>query len=150
MLPMKAIRLQLGILLAADATTLAPPADANKMHLIMADFALSENLTAAGLTFATFDGSPAIACPLGAQPVAVDPTTLQQLITIKDPLGAYRWVTTGATNLPQAIYGAALTDLAGTTLLGVVKFDEPISLTAIGQQIDLGKVDLVINPQPIS
>src|SRR5579864_4470302 len=74
MLPMKALRLKLGVLLAADVPTLAPVA-ANKVALVNAAFAPNEALTIASLSFATFTGSAPIAGAAGPQGVGTDPAT---------------------------------------------------------------------------
>ena len=67
MLPMVAVRERLGALLAADATTLAPATDANLIALIVAAFALSENLTVGDLTLAAGNGLDPIAGATGAK-----------------------------------------------------------------------------------
>jgi hypothetical protein len=149
MLPMKAIRLELGTLLAADVATLAPVA-ANKIALIMAPFSLNENLAITDLTLATFATSTPIAGAAGAQAVGVDPATLDQVITIKVPAGGYRWVVTALTNLPQTIYGWALIDTAGATLIAVGQFPTPYLLQDVGQEIDLGNVTIQFVQQPMS
>ena len=150
MIPMKELRLKLGTLLAADSATLAPAADANEIALIKAAFNEDEDLVIGDLTLADFDGSTPIAGALGTQQTGIDPDTAEQRITIKDPLGGYRFITTGLTNLPQQIFGMALTNLAGTALLGVELFDEPITLTEVGQEINLGKVQMTMVLQPLS
>jgi len=149
-LPMKAVRLKFGSLLAADATTLAPAMDANEVSLISENVALTENLVTADLTFATFTGSDALEAGTGEQQVGIDPQTLQQIITIKEPAGGWRWITTDAVNLPQTIYGYALTKTALGELLGVALFNTPITLTEAGQQINLGTAEITIVPQPAS
>jgi hypothetical protein len=149
MLPMEAVRLQIGNLLAADTTTLAPVA-ANKIALIKAPFTLSETLVLAGLTLADFNGSTPIAGAAGAQLVGIDPATQDQVITIKDPAGGYRWITGSLLNLPQTIYGFALIDNAGATLLGVELLPTPLALQAIGQFIDIGPVAMNIVQNPIN
>lgn len=149
MLPMEPVRLQLGVLLAADTTTLAP-ATANKIALIKAPFTPQESLVVADLTLADFGGSTPIAGAAGAQAVAIDPATGDQIITIKDPAGGYRWVTTNLTNLPQTIYGYCLLDTTLATLLAVQTIPTPVGLTAVGQQVDLGTVAMTLVQQPIS
>lgn len=149
MLPHKEVRLRLGDLLAADDATLAPALAANKIALIKAAFAYSESIALADLDLADFDGSTPIAGAVGAQLVGIDPVTLEQIITIKDPVGGYRWITTGMTNLPQTIYGAALLNDAGDAILGLLVEDTPITLNAVGQQIDLGSVQMRFVAQPI-
>jgi len=147
MLPMKAVRLQFGELIAADDTTLAPAVSANKIALIAADFALSEDLVVGDLTLATFTGSAAKAGATGAQLVGVDPATGQQVITIKAPAGGYVWECTADPGSPETIFGLALVDNAGTTLLGVEKFTTPVVISAAGEQVSAGDVQMVVvNP----
>lgn len=150
MLPMKAERLLIGTLLAADAGSFAPAVSANKVALIMAPFSLNEDLTAGALTLATFTGATPIAGSTGAQLTGLDPATFEQLITIKEPVGGWRWVTTNTVNLPQTIYGFALLDSTLATLLGVGMLTVPITLTDTGQVIDLGSITMRIQLQPIS
>jgi hypothetical protein len=150
MLPMKAVRLQLGELLAADATTLAPPALNNKIALVKAAFAVSEDLNAAALTLADFDGSTELSAGLGTQQVGNDPATGEQIITIKEPVGGWRFETTGVTNLPQTIYGFALLDSTLATLIGAALLPAPIALTEIGQEINLGVVQMRFVTQPLA
>lgn len=148
MLPMQAVRLALGTLLSSDADTLAPASNANKIHLVSSPFSPSEDLQVSDLTFATFTGSTAKAGSTGDQGVGIDPTTNQQVITITAPAGGWRWECTADPGSPETIYGYALTDNAGTTLLGVELFPNPLSVSQSGDVIDLGAViiDFVLQP----
>jgi hypothetical protein len=150
LLPNQALRLKLGTLLAADATTLAPAANANNVGLIAAPFTPIETLTLASLTLASFTGSTPIAGVVGAQETGVDPITGDQQITITPPAGGWRWTVGGSTGLPQTIYGVVLMDHGNSILLGVYAFTTPITLTAAGQTIDLGKIVMTFVNQPIS
>jgi hypothetical protein len=149
MLPTKAVRLQLGNLLAADTTTLAP-ANANHVALIKAPFVPSENLDPTMLTFADFDGSTPIAGTAGGQQVGIDPSTGDQVITILAPAGGWRWEVTGVHNLPQTIYGYALTNNTGATLYGTALLDAPMAFTDLTDFVDLGDVPINIVQQPMS
>jgi hypothetical protein len=148
MLPMKAVRLDIGTLIAADAATLAPATNANKIALVTAPFTPTENLVATDLTYASFTGSTPIAGSTGAQQTGVDPNTGQQIVTIKEPLGGWRWVVGGSTGLPVTVYGFALLDSTLATLLAVEAFATPQALTETGQEINLGtaKLTVVLNP----
>lgn len=150
MLPMKAVRLKLGELLAADATTLAPAADANKIALIAAPFVEDETLVVGDLTLASFTGSTPLEGEIGAQQAGIDPATQEQVITILAPAGGWRWECTVAPAEPQAIYGYALVDNAGTDLLGVAALPEAITIASVGDFIDLGSVNLRVVLQPLS
>lgn len=149
MLPVKAVRLQLGELLAADATTLAPAMSANKIALVQSAFVPSETLVIGDLTLATFDGSTAKAGATGTQQVGNSPATGDQIITITEPIGGWRWETTGVTNLPQTIYGFALIDNAGAVLLGTALLPTPLTLQEAGQEINLGAVQMTMVLQPL-
>lgn len=148
MLPKKSVRLLIGTLLAADAGSFAPAALANKMALIKAPFAESENLPIGDISLADFDGSTPIDGTLGAQQVAIDPDTGQQRITIKDPLGGYRWVTSGLTNLPETIYGYVLLKNDLSDWIAIKRFDQPVTLTEVGQEIrvPVAEIDFLLNP----
>lgn len=150
MLPMKDLRLSLGTALAADAATLAPVADANKVALIKTAFALNEDLEIGDLILATFTGSTPLSGSTGAQQVGIDPATLQQRITIKEPLGGWRWVNADASPLTQTIYGYCLINDAGDALLAAALLPTPITLTDIDQEINLGTVEMTFVAQPLS
>lgn len=150
MLPMKAIRLALGEALAADDTSLAPATDANKIALIAADFVLDESLVIGDLTLATFNGSTPLAGATGTQLAGIDPLTGEQIITIKEPAGGYRWECAVAPGAPETIYGFALIDNAGTGLLAVELLPEPITIAAVGDQIDIGNATLRMVLAPLS
>lgn len=149
MLPMRPVRLQLGELLAADATTLAP-VTGNKVALVMDPFTPEETMVPGSLTLATFDGSTPIVAGTGTQPAGLDPATGDQIITIKEPAGGFRWETSGVTNLPQTIYGYALLTNDLATLLAVATLPTPVTLQIAGQQINLGPIGLNIVQSPIS
>ena len=148
MLPMKALRLKFGTALAADSASLAPAVTGNNLKLYKADFVEDEALTAASLTEATFDGYAAIVGSTGAQLTGVDPVTNEQLVTIKEPIGGWRWTVSGITDLPQTIYGFGLQITGAGALLAVERFDQPITLTEAGQEIEISnaKIRIVTNP----
>jgi len=150
MLPMVAVRKQVGELLAADATTLAPAASANKVALIAAAFTPSENLVIGDLTLASFTGSAPIAGETGAQQSGTDPATQDQVITILAPAGGYRFECTASPATPESIYGYCLTNNAGTVLLAVAMLPTPVVIATSGDFIDLGAVTLTVVQQPIS
>lgn len=149
MLPMIALRLALGELLAADVATLAPVA-ANKIALVSVLFANNEGLVLADLTFASFTGSAPKAGAAGAQQAGVDPITGDQVITILVPAGGYRWECTVAPGTPQTIYGFALTDSTGATLLGASLLTTPVVITSVGDFVDLGAVTIRFVRNPMS
>lgn len=149
MVPTKALRLQLGELLAADLTTLAPVA-ANKIKLINAPFVESEGLALGDLSFATFTGSAAKAGASGAQQAGIDPATQEQKITNLAPAGGWRWECTATPGSPEDIYGYALVDDGNTTLLGTHMFPTAVSIAEEGDYIDLGAVEISFVLQPMS
>lgn len=148
MLPMKSLRLAIGEALAA-AEPLYQDTNANLVRLISAPFTPSEDLAVGDLTFADFDGSTAIACPLEEAQVGIDPNTGQQVLTVYEPAGGWRFEVTGLTNLPQTIYGFALLTAASAALIAVATLAEPVDLTAVGQEINLDKLTLTVVAQPM-
>lgn len=148
MLPVKSVRLAIGTSLAA-ATPLNQPTNENIVRLIKAPFTPNEDLVVGDLEFADFDGSTALEMPVGAAQVGIDPVSGEQRITITEPEGGWRFITTGVTNLPQTIYGAALLTAASAALIGVMELPEPIGLTQSGEEINLGSLMMNIVQQPI-
>jgi len=149
MLPMLAIREAIGTDLATSAP-LAQVTALNRVALVINPFTPEEGMALTDLTLATFDGHTALIVASGDQQVGLDPVTGDQIITIVEPLGGWRWITTGTTNLPQTIYGYALYDSTGPgPLLGVQLLPTPIGLTAVGQQINLGTVAFTVVQQPL-
>ena len=149
MLPMIAVRLQIGELLAADTTTLAP-ATANKIALIAAPFTPEENMVVGDITLATFTGSTAKAGASGAQGVGTNPLTGEQVITNLAPAGGWRWVCTGAPTPPETIYGYALLDTTLATLIALAILPDPITIQAVGDEVDLGAVTFTVVIQPLN
>lgn len=139
----QALRNQCAALLATDTTTLAAVA-ANKIHLVMNNFAPSENTIFTDLVFATFAGSTPLSVTAGPQAEAFNPVTLDSQIDLSAPVGGFRWQTTSALNLPQTIFGYALIDNAGAVVLASQLLDAPIVLTNFPQVIDLGDVKLTL------
>jgi len=129
-------------LLTADATTLAPPALANHVHLTMAPFTPNLDMVLGDFTEATFDGYAALDLGVGSQPIYYDAETGLLTITLEDPAGGYHWVTTGVTNLPQTIYGCYVTDNADAVLLGAMALDTPQTLSASGEGLSFGELQL--------
>lgn len=135
MVPTLAIREKAMQLLAADTATLAQAADNNKLALIKASFVPDEGLTIADLDFADFDGSTPLDVGLGAQAEGLNPGTNDSVITLKAPAGGFRWETTGVTNLPQTIFGFALTNEAGDILFASGTLENQITLTDVNQVV---------------
>jgi hypothetical protein len=144
-------------LVTAMATALAntPPLDQvaadNRVGLVMAPFTPSPSTAYADLVLATFTGATPKVVALGAQGSAQDPVSNQMVITIVEPLGGWRFVTSDAVNLPQTIYGYALFDsTGGPDLLASQLLPEPITLVAAGQEINLDTVKLTMVLTPLS
>jgi hypothetical protein len=150
MLPTRAVRLQLGELLAADDTTLAPAADANKVKLVIEAFVPDEDLTVDDFVLAAFTGSTPLACGVGTQPAGVDPDTGDQVVTLKSPAGGWRWECTADPAEPENVFGAILTNLAGDELLGMMLLPAPIAISEAGQEVNLGVINMRLVAQPIS
>lgn len=150
MLPMAAVRLQLGTLLAADPTTLAPASTPNQVALIISPFSLAESLVVSDLTLGATLGLAPLAGIAGTQGVAQDPISGAQILTLLPPVTGWRWVTSGTWTTPITVYGAALTNAAGTTLLGAMQLATPIILTEPGFQVDIDPLQMTFVLQPLS
>lgn len=107
----------------------------NKVALVKAAFTPSPTLDPATLTLADFTGSGAIV--FASSLAYVDPVAGFQEVRLNPPVGGFKWSPTNATNLPQQIFGFVVTDTTGATLVGAGLLDEPVTLTAAGQIIDL-------------
>jgi len=141
MIPSTALFERGPVLLGADTTTLALAANL-KLGLIMAPFTPSPGLLFASLTLATFDGyTPLVPTP-GTQPESLDPSNGDAIIDLADPVGGWRWETTGVTNLPQTIYGFLLYNSSTSLLYASELLPDPITLTAINQAIVLNRPTL--------
>lgn len=126
-------------LLAADTATLDAVADV-ELILFQNNVTPTPATVVGDLTPCTFDGYAAKAKAASAPTVSTDPATGDKLIRIPDPAGGWTWQTTGVTNLPQTVYGYALTDATGADLYGVKLFDTPVVLTGTGQDVVVGDV----------
>jgi hypothetical protein len=150
MLPMLAVRLQLGNLLAADTTTLAPAINANEVALIVAPFTPGENLTIGSLTLGSTNGLTPIACAIGPQEVAIDAVSGNQQITVVVGGGhGWRWVSSGTFTSPITVYGFALVTNLAVDLLAVEALATPIVINAAGYSIDLDPILLTFVVQPV-
>jgi len=149
MLPIKALRLSVGELLVADVAFLAAVL-ANKIALVTNSFTPNENLTFADFTLAVFTGSTPKAAVAGTQQAGIDPNTGAQTITILAPAGGWRWECTVAPGAPVVVTGFILTDNAGAVLLGMQQLTSTVTISAIGDFIDLGKVEMQVVSRPLS
>lgn len=149
MLPMKALRIALGNLLAANVPTLAPVA-ANQIALIAAPVTPNEDLVFSDLTLATFTGSAPLAGAAGAQQVGIRPTTQEQVITIIAPIGGWRWECSATPTDPEVIYGYALINDAGDALLAMALLPDPVTISQATDFIDIGAAQMTFVLQPLN
>ena len=124
-------------LLAADAATLGS-VTAMKVHLFINNIVPSLDSVAADFTPATFTGSTAKTAGTGTQPTYYDAATGIRVIEILEPAGGWHWVCTVDPGAPEVVYGAYLTDNAGTVLWGSVLLDAPVTISRAGQGLDIG------------
>lgn len=144
MYAVKTLRQQLGELLAADATTLAPAVNANEIHLVTDDFVPSDQLVLADFNDATFTGSTAKDCGTGTQNVVMDPASGDQLIVLKEPAGGWLWECTAAPAAPEIITGIILTTDARAALLGMMRLPENVTIQNVGDGVLVGAIILRI------
>lgn len=120
---------------------------------IKSDFTPGPTLVLANTDIADFDGSTAKTIASAARTATINPLTGNRQIVLPPPAGGIAWTTTGTTNLPQTIYGVALsisgTDVTDEKLYAATKFEEPVVLTAAGQLFESEDNTITINPGAI-
>jgi len=96
------------------------------------------DLEFADLDLSDFDVSTALV--QDAVPVIYsDPATGDIIINLEEPAGGWQWITTALTNLPQQVWGYALLNAAGNSLVAVTEpLVDPLTLSAVGEGIDAG------------
>lgn len=150
MQPTSTLANRVSSLIQTDTTTLAAAA-ALKLHLAMAAFTPSLTLLLAGLTEATFVGYAALAAgATGSQNQWFDPATGNSIVEMKAPVGGWTFSCSGATGLPQTIYGYYLTDGGVATLYASALLTPSITITASGQGIEVPNARFVFPPSPMS
>lgn len=133
-------------LLAADATTLAPAANANQVHLIINPIN-PETYIFNAADEATFTGGAAKNVGLGAQTVFRDPVTSDWIVILKEPVGGWTWVCTVTPGAPETAYAVCVTDNAGTTTLGSGLLTQgPTVISAAGDGVAEGDIVLRFPP----
>jgi hypothetical protein len=145
---MKDLRESIAEAFAADTNFLAVAINGNKVHLLDADFLEDENLVLANVSLASFTGSTGLVATAGVQQAGVDPTTREQLVTLVEPAGGWRWENTADEVNPISIYGYALLDNAEAVLLAVKRFALPINIQFIGDEINIGAATFRFVLQP--
>lgn len=149
-IPTLAQRQNFGTLWANDTTSLNQAANALKVHLFTNNIMPTENSVIGDFTEATFTSYGAINCALGPQLTGQDAVTGSELVTLKTPLGGWRWSPTDAVGLPQTVYGWYLSDKNNTIIYGAARIATPLTLTAAGQVVDLGELVATFVVQPVS
>lgn len=126
------------------------------LRLILVEFDPALDKTFLDADEANFDGYAAGGGVIGAAVRATsnDPATNDRLIVIPPATNGNRWETTGATHLPQVIYGYALSsDSIGLATADIMYMDllpEPVELSAIDQEVDVPLVRLRVNPAAVA
>lgn len=152
MLPSPALQAAIAALLANDANTLAgsdPPVAACTVALCIAEMPVVVSNLPADYTLASFTGSTPKSAAAGPQGVGTNPLTNRQVVTMTEPAGGWRYQYTAAPVLdpPQVVFGAILLDSAGTSVLGQMTLDAPVTIQNQYDEVNLGTVSLeVINP----
>jgi len=141
--------------IGADTVTFVPKlAGAMWVIPVIEDFTPGPTVVLADSAIATFDGATPKAITAAVRTPSVNPLTGNRQIILPPPAGGFTWTTTGVTNLPQTVYGYALTSdstsFGSTKLLGTTKLEEPLTLTASGQAIENDDNTITINPAAFS
>lgn len=130
----------------ADTTTFSPPLAIDLwLHPIKEPFTPGPALTLLDTDLADFAGSAAKTTPDAVRALEFDPLSGELVLNIPEPIGGWRWVTTSGLNLPQTIYGVALSDdsatVEGPQLLAAAVFDTPITLTTASMAVEWPSVN---------
>jgi len=109
------------------------------MHLLKEPFAESPAYVPPNANMATFDGYAPVLIDMNTRPTSTDPLTGDQLMVINPDTDPFYFETTGTTNLPQTIYGIALssssTTFAAGAYMGCEALALPVELSGTGQSI---------------
>lgn len=108
------------------------------VRLIKVPFTASNAITFLDADEADFGGYAAKA-PEDVD-VIYDTLTSLYYLRLKEPLGGWNWVTAGTTNLPQTIYGIAVTGDDIEDGIGVCKLPSAVPLNAGGQIVVAGDI----------
>lgn len=124
---------------------------AMKVALVLGDWDITDDLTIASLTLASFVGSTALVAGAAPQLAGVDPATGRQVVEVKAPAGGWRWEATVAPAPAQVVTGFILMDNASAVLIGAEKLPAPVSISAIGHFVELGNgVKFTLPNPPVS
>lgn len=141
LIPSALLQAEVVTLLAADPDTIAPAADACKVHLIKVEVNPDTYVFSAA-DEATFNGATAKSAGVGAQPTFTDPVTQDKVIQIKEPAGGWLWICVGGADPSQTIFAVCLTNLAGDETYGTVALLPPPEIRNEGDAVDVGSLEL--------
>lgn len=136
-----------------DAPPLSPGiAEKFTIKLVIAPFSPSIDLVASDLTYATTDGLDPKDSPTGVNSLwGIDPATQEQIVTIDEPAAGWLWQLTGVTGAPYVVYGFACFDPhTPANLLATELLPSPVTLTNIGDQLDIGRATFRCPAFPLS
>lgn len=139
MIPTQALLDKVASAIATDTAALAAALFLH-VYLVKAPFTPGPNLVVADVPKADFTGATAIVTTSAVMGMAIDPQTGEWIIQVPEVAGGWHWQTTDLVNLPQTIYGYALTNVGETVLWGTAIFDAPILLNGDDQGIDVDQV----------
>lgn len=127
--------------------------DMCKVHLITEEFTAALDLEAADLNFVSTYGLVAKTLAVAPALFGVDPVDGSYVVTLKGPLGGWRWMTTSEPSGPITITGIALTSNDGTSLFGVFVPDndeDPTTIDGNGQFFEAGSLQIRMNADSFS
>jgi hypothetical protein len=132
MKPTRYLMNSLAALMANDVTCLGA-ATAMKVGLIIEPFTPSADLTIGSVVISAAAGLAPIAGVAGAQLESIDPLTGENVAEVKAPAGGFRWEVPGPTT-PTTVYGYALTNNLGDSLLATEAINPPLVFTGDANQ----------------
>lgn len=150
---MKATRVlldRLAALLAGDPNTIAPASAGVKVHLIKTAFVPSESTAFADLTEATFVGGQAKSSGVGGQQSFRDTISGSRVVQLLEPSGGWHWQATAGTNLPEVIFGFAVTSDDNALTFGSGVLPRSVNIEEIGDAVDIPQLRFSFSPVPLS
>lgn len=114
---------------------------AKLVHLFKNDIDPDETSVLTDFEEAEFGGYGAIALEEAVGTLGLDPLSGEYVVRVDQAAGGQFFTSSGDFD-PETIYGAYITDDAGTSLLAFLRFATPILVNASGQIIDVPDVEV--------
>lgn len=147
MKPQPNLLARIGKTLVADTAGLGLAATPFKVLLVNVDFDEDDDLDPSAMVaaIATTNGlSTIIPLEVGSQLESIDPATGDIIVTLKTPLGGWRWESTATPGTPETVYGLVVVNEDEDKVYGSKKLSEQFVCNANNQAVDFGTLSFRI------